>query len=240
MSRYSLKQALYGFTLVEMAVVLVILGLVLSALLLPLQAQREMAFQAQTERTLASAQKALIGYAQSKGRLPCPALDISNGLEQTTDGSTCTQAYGFLPAVTLGVQPVNSNGFVVDGWNNPIRYAVTQNNQGGAATPDFTTANDINTVGMSVLNPNLIVCASATNCPATYITNNAVAVIFSTGPNFPRSAGVDETANLTSSSIFYSREPSVASSANGEFDDMVVWISPFVLYNAMIQAGQLH
>ncbi|MDP3308119.1 type II secretion system protein, partial [Methylotenera sp.] len=62
-----------GFSLLEMAVVLVILGFVLGALLLPLQAQRNQLFQSQTENTLEIAKKALLGYAQSQGRLPCPA-----------------------------------------------------------------------------------------------------------------------------------------------------------------------
>ena len=51
-----------GFSLVEMAIVLVILGFVLGALLLPLQAQRQQIAQAQTENTLENARKALLGF----------------------------------------------------------------------------------------------------------------------------------------------------------------------------------
>ena len=50
-----------GFSLIEMAVVLVILGFVLSALMLPLQAQRTQLQQTETEKHTENL-KALIGY----------------------------------------------------------------------------------------------------------------------------------------------------------------------------------
>jgi prepilin-type N-terminal cleavage/methylation domain-containing protein len=240
-----------GFTLVEMAVVLVILGFVLSALLLPLQAQRNQLFQSETENTLRQAQKALLGYAQANGRLPCPAIAASNGLEsQTVAGNNICSAHdGFLPASTLGIQPTDSNGFAVDGWGNRLRYAVTNVNNGGAATADFITANDISTVGISALLPNLRVCSTSTGVAANacsnapevnYLINNAVAVIYSTGETGNIAAGgADETENLDGDIVFISHD-NEDNGANGEFDHIVTWISPFVLYNAMIEAGQLH
>lgn len=234
-----------GFSLVEMAIVLIILGFVLGALLMPLQAQRQQLFQSQTQNTLETAKRALIGYAQSNGRLPCPATATSSGAESPLGGGTCTQQMGFLPAVTLGIQPVNSNGLAIDGWNNTIRYAVTQVDSGGAATADFTTMSDMNTVGISTLAPDLsVICGTitTTECTAgTKLTSNAVAVIFSTGSNFGQSAGVDEASNLIATTTFYSRSSTAATAApSNEYDDMVIWISPYVLYNALIEAGQLH
>lgn len=70
-----------GFSLLEMAVVLIILGFVLGAILAPIQAQRQMLHQSQTENTLEAAKKALIGFAQTKGRLPCPAIAGGGGSE---------------------------------------------------------------------------------------------------------------------------------------------------------------
>ena len=230
-----------GFTLVEMAIVLVILGFVLAALLLPLQAQRNQLFQTQTENTLEIAKKALLGYAQSKGRLPCPAIAASNGMEDPLGGGTCTQQAGFLPAATLGITPVDANGFAIDGWNNRIHYAITTANANA-----FVTSNGMSNFGIVGLAPDLRVCATsnpASSCtPAINLINNAVAVIFSTGKNFGQSAGVDETSNLSApATTFYSRTPTAATAAPSyEFDDMVIWISPFVLYNAMVEAGQLH
>ncbi len=249
-----------GFTLVEMAIVLVILGLVLSTLLLPLQAQRQQLAQVQTENTLQNVKQALLGYAQSKGRLPCPATAATNGLEAPLGGNVlCTSQLGYLPATTLGIQPTDADGFAVDAWNNRIMYAVAQNSTTNApantATPDYTTNNatdGMNVVGLANLTPELRVCNSSTGVIAAacsggaetnYLINNAVAVIYSTGATGAQaSGGADENLNpkipTNPKSVFVSHGI-VAGSLN-EFDHLVTWISPFVLYNSMIQAGQLH
>lgn len=231
-----------GFSLVEMAVVLVIMGFLMGAILSTVGVQREQLARSETESALALAKKSLLGFAQMNGRLPCPATAASNGLEDPLGGGTCTSQLGLLPAATLGIQPVNTDGAAIDAWNNPIQYAVTQTNAGGVATADFTTSGDLSTIGITGgLNPDLIVCSKSTGCPASFMANNAVAVIFSTGKNFGLSAGVDETSNLAATTTFYSRTPTAATAApSAEFDDMVTWISPFILYNAMIETGQLH
>ena len=278
MNNYFSKRHL-GFTLVEMAIVLVILGFVLSALLLPLRAQREQVFLAQTNATLETAKQALLGYAQRNGRLPCPATVASQGRESPLGGTVaatpnCAQnGLGFLPAATLGIQPVNAQGLAVDGWNNPIRYAVTQNSSVvivNPGTPDFTSniadniatplvneADGMNALSIVNLTPDLRVCLTsigitAIACSAAapeinYSINNAVAVIYSLGATGALAiGGADETANLNDADangviddgVFISHGP--VGTVGNEFDHLVTWISPFVLHNAMIQAGQLH
>ncbi|HZV62073.1 MAG TPA: prepilin-type N-terminal cleavage/methylation domain-containing protein [Methylophilaceae bacterium] len=242
-----------GFSLVEMAVVVVILGLVLGALLLPLQAQRNQVFQTQTETTMETARRALLGFAQANGRLPCPAIAISSGLEDPIGGGICTAKLGFLPAATLGIRPTDDNGFAIDGWNNRIMYAVAQHNAGGAVTPDYTTPGDMNTVGIAALQPELRVCLSSSGVTAAacsggtesnYAINNAVAVVYSLGSTGSLgSGGNDEDENPSApgtDSVFVSHDVTAAGTADGEFDHVFTWISPYVLYNAMIQAGQLH
>lgn len=279
MHNYSSKPNL-GFTLVEMAIVLVILGFVLGALLLPLRAQREQIFLAQTNATLETSKQALLGFAQQQGRLPCPATIASQGRESPLGGTVAANpncalgGVGFLPAATLGIQPTDDQGFALDGWNNRIRYAVTQNSSAvivNAATPDFTSniadnvatplvneADSMNVVGIINLTPDLRVCLNAAvitanTCSAVpasevnFAINNAVAVIYSLGATGAlATGGADETANLNDADangviddgVFVSHGP--AGVLGNEFDHIVTWISPFVLYNAMIQAGQLH
>ena len=289
-----IKNSQQGFTLVEMAIVLVILGFVLGALLLPLRAQREQAAQLQTTNTLESAKQALLGYAQQQGRLPCPATAInfqgntdagSLGQENPLGGThnaapalpvpRCVAQSGYLPAATLGIQPTDAQGFALDAWNNRIRYAITADESsgfgsprinnpaqiidathpacGGDTAPDFTTSGNLAAVGLICLAPDLRVCASAAaaNCTATVnLINNAVAVIFSTGQTevveantLPAIVRPDETQNLNAvgvdqiDTVFVSHD---ITAAPNEFDHLVTWISPYVLYNAMIQAGQLH
>lgn len=245
-----------GFTLVEMAIVLVIFGLLITALLLPLRAQREQAAQSQTISRLENAKQALMGFVQANGRLPCPATDVSSGIASPNASGLCTTQLGFLPAASLGVQPTDAQGFAVDAWDNRIMYAVTQSNQGGALTPDYTTNNDINDVGIVALSQNtenLRVCSSdvgvtATRCSGgtegNFLINNAVAVIYSSGATGSLAPGsASEASNPTVATnpkvVFVSREISLSDAPN-EFDHIVTWISPYGLYSAMIQAGQLH
>jgi prepilin-type N-terminal cleavage/methylation domain-containing protein len=229
-----------GFTLVEMAMVLIILGFLLTAFLMPLKAQRDVAFQLETQTTLENANKALIGFAQANGRLPCPAtfsggaFPDGTGTANPSGSGPCIVLVGFLPAVTLGIQPTDNQGYAIDAWNNRIRYAITSANANA-----FTISNGMNNLGISALNPNLRVCA-ASGC-ANSLINNAVAVIFSLGPTGAEAAGgIDENENLNNDTTFVSHSSTGVGSVNGEFDHIVTWLSPYVLYNAMITAGQLH
>lgn len=240
-----------GFTLIEIAIVLVIVGLLLAAFLLPLQAQRELAYQIETQTTLENARKALLGFAQANGRLPCPATNggtavfpDDTGTSNPLAGGPCVWQSGFLPGSTLGIQPTDIQGYVLDAWNNRILYTVTQANASA-----FTTANQINTLGITALGPNLRVCATSTPASCTAfvnLVNNSVAVIFSTGAtgSLGSVGRPDELENLNKvaniDTTFVSHATTAAGAPNGEFDHLVTWISPFVLYNAMIQAGQLH
>src|SRR5688500_10078736 len=164
-----------AFTLVEMAVVLAIIGLLLGSLMYTLSAQTEQRARGETQRTLEQAREAILGYAVANGRLPCPASAASMGVESPAGGGDCTNYYdGFLPAVTLGFQPVDSQGFALDAWNNRIRYAVARNLNAAAScvgtstTPHFTHKVNLKQNGMSCL-PNsneLLICKSSVSAPA--------------------------------------------------------------------------
>src|ERR1035437_4340677 len=120
----------HGFTLVELAIVLVIVALILGTGLTLLSAQQEQRRIEDTNARLSDAREALIGFAIANGRLPCPASATSNGVESyvgVVGGSSCTNFYnGFLPAATLGLTPADSQGYAINAWSNRIRYAVTQ------------------------------------------------------------------------------------------------------------------
>ncbi|HWV89541.1 MAG TPA: type II secretion system protein [Burkholderiales bacterium] len=205
MRRLRLRQR--AFTLVEVAVVLAIIGLLLGSLMYTLSAQTEQRARGETQRTLEQAREAILGYAVAHGRLPCPASAASMGVESPAGGGDCTNYYdGFLPAVTLGFQPVDSQGFALDAWNNRIRYAVARNLNaatcvGTSAVPHFTVKATLKQNGMSCL-PNsneLLICKSSVSAPAptpgscgtaaNVVTNanpsgSVVAMMFSPGKNF--------------------------------------------------------
>lgn len=235
--------SLRGFTLTELAIVLIIVSLLVGGMLVSMSTSRDIAKEKETQKQLASINEALLGFAAAQRRLPCPASPGTTGVEAPLGGGACTNNFnGFLPAITLGITPTDAHGYAIDPWGNRIRYSVT-----GANTNAFTTLSGMQASWGVGLAPDLRVCNKSANitnpgaanadCAAVdQMTNTAVAVVFSTGPNggaAPTSA--DELANWTTSNdrVFVSAAPSVA------FDDLITWLSPNILYNRLISAGRL-
>lgn len=255
-----------AFTLVELAVVLMVVGLLLSTLTYTLAAQTEQRTRDQTQRLLEQAREALIGFAITNGRLPCPASAASNGIEAPAGGGDCANYNdGFLPAVTLGFHPTDAAGYAVDGWSNRVRYAVARNIAGCSGTstvPHFTAKAALKQNGMSCLPgaSELLVCKSSVAAPApapgscgaadNSVTNNGtvVAIVFSPGKNFASAqtsatalaAGKnDEAANLDGNTVYISHPPAPGGATGGEFDDQVLWIPVGLLYGRLAAAGVL-
>lgn len=240
-----------GFSLIELAIVLIIVSLLSGGLMMTLLAQRENAAIAETQLRLSDARDALLGFAAANGRLPCPAAPSTTGVESPPGGGACSNNWdGFLPAITLGIAPTNENGYAIDGWGNPIRYAIT-NFSHSTLCPNqcFTTTNGIKAIwnGGITPAPDLRICntaagmtgsgASADCASGSGQSNNAVAVIFSSGKNGNSTpTSTDEIANNGADRLFVSRTQSMGAN---EFDDLLVWLSPNILYNRLITAGRL-
>lgn len=227
-----------GFSLVELAVVLVIVGLLIGGLLTPLQMQFEQARVGDTERALEDAREALMGYALRNGYLPCPAISAQNGLEDR-QGASCREGkrQGLLPWATLGVGKL-------DAWGHVYRYSVTPAFANSQARFDLATARDI-TIGTRDTRGNLVTASAVNDIPAVVLSHGrngfggfSDAGIRNLGAS---STNVDERTNASARGIaFVSRTRSDNSNApGGEFDDLVVWISPNVLFNRMVGAGTL-
>jgi len=198
-SRYAIRRGdvtrAAGFTIVELAVTLVIVAVVSVGVLVPFVAQVAQRKVSDTERILEQVKETLMGFAAATGRLPCPALPDSDGFEKFAVGGTvqngnCATFYGFLPAATLGFTPVDNAGYAIDGWataHNRIRYAVS-NQTVNAVTNPFTKTNGMRdaTAAQLIGATLLVVCSSGTGAvpgtpacasiPGT-LTLNAPAVI---------------------------------------------------------------
>lgn len=239
-----------GFTLIELAIVMFIVTLLLGSMLLPLAGQQDIRNHADTQKILAEARDALLGFAMANDRLPCPAADAS-GLESPAGGGICTNPYdGFFPAATLGLAPVNTTGHLLDGWSgetvNRVRYAVTTSN-----TSAFTTNGGMRTTGMVALAPDLRICNTGTgmsnpglanaDCAAnTALATDAVAVIYSLGKNAANGgAGTHETHNPNPFATVAADRAFVAAPQGATFDDQVVWLSRNTLFNRLVAAGRL-
>jgi prepilin-type N-terminal cleavage/methylation domain-containing protein len=122
-----------GFTLVEIAVVLAVLGFLLAivagiATSMVGQQRREA-----TRQRLAAMEITLTLFVSQNKRLPCPAdgridgTSASAGLEERSGGGVCqiggtanNQRYGVVPWRTLGIAEPDAT----DGWGNRMTYRV--------------------------------------------------------------------------------------------------------------------
>ncbi len=202
-----------GFTLVEIAITLAIVGLLLGGLLPTISSQIEQKRRTETRKYMDEVRDSLLGYAIANKRLPCPASDI-NGSAQATCTTAASQ-FGYLPYKDLGVTDE-------DAYNSVLVYGVTMAFASSATNFSLTSTGA------------MVVCPSATNCPTTYLTNNAVAVILSRGANWATASSADELENTDNDTNFVSKD-----FVQGGYDDLALWISPNTLFNRMVAAGQL-
>lgn len=216
-NRY-LKQA--GFTLVEMAIVLVIVGLLISGLLIPLGVQRDLRDYRETRTELAEIREALIGFAMSypaldgKPYLPCPDTNGDGGENRLA--GVCVSPSGNLPWETLGLGQSDS-------WNNAYLYRVTATYSNSNTGFTLTPLGDnviVNTTGAGTVN-------IATGIPAVVVSKGKAG----------NGASADEVENSDGDITFVSKEQiDLAATA---FDDVVVWVPTTVLVNRMVSAGKL-
>ena len=267
MTKQPLPHKSAGFTLLEIAIVLFIVGLLIAGLLGPLETQLEARDRRQTLDTLNLISDALLGYAVTNGRLPCPAIN-GNGLSDPVfvpanpATANCSITDGFVPSVELGVP-------AVDAWGNRIRYVVSAPNYtlpeadglcNGDTNPkhfDLCTKGTltVKTRGDNPATPSVQegkhLLTSATDLPAVLVShgrngNGATSV---GGVTLPTPSGADEIENQNGNTLFIARGYSRGTSgctddenegtALCEFDDIVVWLAPTVLNERVVNAGRL-
>lgn len=248
-----------GFTLLELSIVLLIMGLLLAGLVMPMSARVDQQRFDSTTAQLNEVRAALAGYALANDALPCPATPSSNGRAAAT-GTGCTAQHGFVPAVTLGLPGArNDDQLLLDAWGDPIRYSVTASDADGDGNWDFVRPGEMRNVTLAVLAPNLRVCTTAAGSTATACASNATtvvstapAVLLSMGKDWASFTSADQQENagatlgggpsgrnypVASDIVFVTHSQSAATGA--EFDDLVTWVSPSGFYGQLVAAGRL-
>ena len=257
MNKVSKLQA--GFTLIELAIVLVIISVLVGSFIGTLATRIENTRVSDTKDELEEIKQALIGYAYRYGHLPCPDCNgpgcspggFRDGIEDRGDAPAdpgqCSvgNQTGSLPWVTLGL----ARG---DVWNTRYRYwvDVTYADDGMGLGSTFVLTSF---PGVGVIQePDYV--ADVTGATLGPLANNIGAVVFSHGKNtfggrstddvvqpvIP-AGNVDEANNANNDSNFVDRPPtsSDAATAGGEFDDILIWITEFELKAKMVEAGVL-
>jgi prepilin-type N-terminal cleavage/methylation domain-containing protein len=184
-----------GFSLVEIAIALVVISLLAGSLMKAFQLQLAFGRSTLAREQLREAREALLNYAVVNQRLPCPASDTS-GIAQTS----CNSApKGWLPWQDLGL-PAR------DAWGQTLRYAVS------------TT---MTTSGFGLASAGSLQLYQGSSQMGN---SNAVAfVVWSIGRDgYDASSGNNALVTVESPSS----------------DDLVEWVSRYLLFGKMLAAGR--
>lgn len=233
-----------GFTLIELAVVIMVIGLLVGGSITALTRYVGQARIKQAEADLDVIREALIGYVIINNRFPCPDTDgfppsvgvapPSTGSENFVMAAGCTSApntIGYLPAADLGVQ-------ALDPWG--MRYFYRVNWKFADATPAGAMSFTLNEVGDKDDLDNINVYSASGG--AAVVANMIPALVFSTGPNKAITlalASNDEDENINRDVNFVSKPFVPEDSSQESFDDIVKWIPGPVLIYRLVQAGKL-
>jgi prepilin-type N-terminal cleavage/methylation domain-containing protein len=198
----------FGFSLIEMAMVLLIISLIISSLLLPLSTQITQKRLKTTQRDLEIINESLLGFLVINNRLPYPASNSATGIEDSKlDGQE-----GYLPWTTLALD--NSK---TDAWGQAFRYRVdTQYTSQSLPVPPNTSNN--------------LKIRNLQNTPLTNenINSDVIAIIFSKGKD-----GQANKANGGTLDNIYTQDVFI----ENNFDDRLIFLPKTIVINRLVEAG---
>lgn len=193
-----------GFTLIEMALALVVIGLLIAGGMNLMSASSDVSRYKKTQSLLEEAKEAVEGYYSINLKLPCPDTNFPpDGVSDLQSNGVCVSSRGFLPFVTLGV------GGEGDAWGQAFKYMVQADASKGAyikpdssVNPATTEQNAANffVTQVNFCNPSRIAETDAANISVKSLDvdqNNILAdhlafALFSTGKN-----GAQTNAGMT-------------------------------------------
>lgn len=225
-----------GFSLVELAIVLIVVSLLLVALMGPLAAQQEQKAIMDTKRQMDEAKEALFGFLVSNGRLPCPAdpaLDTANvnaGVERAGGCAAVANSIGVLPWRTLGLRET-------DAWNHRYTYRVAAAFANAAPAITMASVGDIDVRTDAAATTPIVNVTEATALLVSH-GRHAEGAWATNGVKITDSTDVDEAENSNGDQRFVDHS-NTAAVPNSPYDDLVMWIPRNLVFNKLIVAGRL-
>ncbi len=216
-----------GFSLIELTIVLVIIALLSSGLILGLTAQRDVIANQDAQRQLDTAREALLGFAITNGRLPCPAVATLASSDANAGKENCTNAHGVLPWATLGLPET-------DPWGQRLTY-YAHGNFTGAVAAGATASFTLDTLGNASIKESLSAGSDlASALPAVIVCHGrrGVGAYQNNGSQIAGAAG-EEAENADADTLFIAHTPT------DTFDDLLTWINPSILKAKLVAAGKL-
>lgn len=240
-----------GFTLVEMAIVLLIIGILTKSALGPLASLQEHRKRSQTTHQLEVVREAVFAHIVAYGALPCPlpqnATDTAYSFSAASSSSggraaLCNDANGFVPAHSLRLDgATNEQGALLDPWGSEYRFAVSLQDHdtlGNSGQPDWTTQGEAGAVGVGGLSADIVLCNNVrgADCAGRSIRSDQIAFVV-LSPGRDASASGQQSENLDADNYFVYTEESVV--ADSPFDDLLVWGSAADVMYWMLRIGWL-
>ncbi len=230
-----------GFTLAELAIVLVIITILAAALMVPISGQIESRQRKQTDDALARIESALIGFAILNRRLPCPTIETNPAASAygeealyfdtfLNEWKCHTASEGMLPWRTLGLGAHDAWGTprtaTSDPWTGYWRYRVDTR----FAVPLPPPAPHPYPITLDTELADHIDVFDHGGAKVTASRAEAVALFYSTGADrIPN--GQNAAYEAGSHPSYEQGEPTTT------FDDMVRWFGRPLLIARMAEAG---
>lgn len=237
-----------GFSLVEMALVLLIIGLLAKSATGPLLALQEHGKRQHAVQQLQQIREVLFAHLVAYGALPCPlqkgtstTLTLSVMSSSGDGADICRVREGFIDAHRQRINGVVSNsGALLDPWGREYRYAVSLY---GAKSdvqnlPVWTTPGEAAAAGLGALSSDIVLCNAQArgDCSGRSIRSDQIAfVVFSTASD-NSSRGL-QAENLDNDNYYLFAEESVV--PGSEYDDLMVWGSVADVSYWMLRMGWL-
>ncbi|MEO5379110.1 MAG: type II secretion system GspH family protein [Magnetococcus sp. DMHC-6] len=250
-NRHHHKKSIFGFTLVEIAMVVMLIGIIASLGISSLTLKIKQTSYKVTEMRMEAIKETMIAYLRRNKRLPCPNLNniavpvirsvTFDGLEDSVSGvctlptdSTLTSSdFGVLPYSTLGL----AREQVMDGWGNFFSYKIS-------TAPINWTGEDRtifeSDTGALILNSNsgyiVIVVSHGPNGDGAYTTKGTRNKL----PSYVDAP--DEYENIEDSSFGTDGNfiDSNLSTISPEFDDIVIGLNMDDLVAPLIKDGTVN
>ncbi|MCL5796689.1 MAG: type II secretion system GspH family protein [Gammaproteobacteria bacterium] len=239
-----IKDRMKGFTLVEMAVVVAISGLLTAGGFQLFASSNDTANYKQTQHQMSEIKESLISGYIKTGRLPCPDTG-SDGIEDrnANTGACDNNGRGFLPHVTL-----NMANSAADAWGERFKYIVSGDNTHfftkptsncSYARPVTAEATTVNIKDLTTSTESFLAKFSAFALLSTgkngRLTNTSMTGAF-TNDGGCSSLDALEQENCNNDSLLrYGVHRGDANSI--VFDDLVVWMGDVELLTYLMQAG---
>lgn len=240
-----------GFTLIEMALVLMIVSLLILGSVVVLKSQGDQVKYTDSRQFLSQIKQALLSFNDVNSYLPCPDID-GDGSEDRAVSGACAGAEGAVPYRDIGLRLAD----IRDGFSNVVLYAVNDGttvvgnmqdaahsasyfcngacssgaaSAGGLPVFQLTTPPVSGNVGVG----NYDVCSeAASSCDNTsQMAYEGLSVVL-VAPNLRGGVGCDgrgipESENCDGDPLFWQGNFAEMSNVNGFFDDYVLGVSGY-------------